>query len=311
MGELIEFIPRIVNHVRIEQRVIDGFINGTAMCSAYDKNIVDWFRTTRTFNLFCSLAGDLGIKSNMVLHHDSDISRLSATKYAEMFPGLLYVKRGSPENGGGVWVHPDVSIDLASECNPLFGIQVARWIREWFSTGKNPVYNEPDLDKEYIAWQERYDIRIELKDILRPELMEVSRAYAVANNLSPITVCSKVHDIMNERIQGAKARDIKALNGLPLADLLRDYFDTKPLHIYAAINRIAINKIVDFNIDPLQAVHDACDAYLGGRYTPKLFPKAENLYLQQRRVQKVLKATQAKSVNPYQQLSLFNNNEAV
>lgn len=92
-----------------------GFINGTAMCSAYNKNIVDWFRTTRTFNLFCSLASDLGIKSNMVLHHDLDISRLSATKYVEMFPGLIRLKRGSPENGGGVWIHPDVSIDLAQE----------------------------------------------------------------------------------------------------------------------------------------------------------------------------------------------------
>jgi hypothetical protein len=27
---------------------------------------------------------------------------------------------------------------------------------------------------------------------------------------------------MNERIQGAKSKDIKTLNGLPLADLLRD-----------------------------------------------------------------------------------------
>lgn len=281
------------------------------MCTAHDKDIVDWFRTTRTFNLFRSLAGDLGIKSNMVLHHDSDISRLSATKYAEMFPGLLHVKRGSPKNGGGVWVHPDVSIDLASECNPLFGIQVARWVREWFATGKNPVQSQPDVDKEYIAWQERYDIRIELKDILRPELMEVSRAYAVANSLSLITVCSRVHDIMNERIQGAKSKDIKVLNGLPLFDLLRDYFDTKPLHIYAAINRIAINKIVDCNINPMQAVQEACDDYLGGRYTPKLFQKAENLYIQQRRVQKALKAKQAKSVKPYQQLSLFDNGEAV
>ena len=60
--------------------------------------------------------------------------------------------------------------------------------------------------------------------------MEVSRAYAVANNLSPITVCSRVHDIMNERIQGAKSQDIKALNGLPVFDLLRDYFDTKERH---------------------------------------------------------------------------------
>ena len=92
---------------------------------------------------------------------------------------------------------------------------------------------------------------------------------------------------------------------------LRDYFDTKPLHIYAAINRIAINKIVDSNINPTQAVQEACDDYLGGRYTPKLFQKAENLYIQQRRVQKALKAKQAKSVKPYQQLSLFDNNEAV
>lgn len=118
MGELIEFIPRIVNGVKVEQCNVDGFINGTSMCSAYGKNIVDWFRTLRTFALFRLLACDLGIKSNMALYHDLDISRLSATKYAQMFPGLLVVKRGSPENGGGVWVHPDVSIDLASDCDP-------------------------------------------------------------------------------------------------------------------------------------------------------------------------------------------------
>ena len=306
MGEVIEFIPCNVNGVRIEQRNIDGFINATAMCRAHSKDISDWLKTDDTWDLVVALAENLGVFPKNCKSGNSVFTRVSS-----IYPSLVIVKKGSPEFGGGSWIHPDLAIDLASWCSKKFAIQVSRWVQEWLITGKNPVYNEPDLDKEYIAWQERYDIRIELKDVLRPELMEVTRVYAVANNLSPITVCSKVHDIMNERIQGAKARDIKVLNGLPLADLLRDYFDTKPLHIYAAINRIAINKIVDFNIDPLQAVHDACDAYLGGRYTPKLFPKAENLYLQQRRVQKVLKAKQAKSVKPYQQLSLFDNNEAV
>lgn len=62
----------------------------------------------------------------------------------------------------------------------------------------------------------------------------------------------------------------------------------------------------------MQAVHEACDVYLGGRYIPKLFPKTENLYIQQRRLQKAaLKVKQAKSVKPYQQLSLFDNGEAV
>lgn len=311
MGDLIQFIPHDVNGVTVEQRNTDGFVNGTAMCVAHNKDIYEWFIKDQTYNNFQYLANDLGIVSNTEKFGDSGRPKLSATKYVDLFPGLLFVKRGSPLNGGGVWIHPDLATDLASHCSPPFAIQVGRWVQEWFATGKNPIQVEPDVDKEYIAWQERYDIRIELKDILRPELMEVSRAYAVANNLSPITVCSRVHDIMNERIQGAKSKDIKALNGLPLFDLLRDYFDTKPLHIYAAINRIAINKIVDSNINPTQAVQEACDDYLGGRYTPKLFQKAENLYIQQRRVQKALKAKQAKSVKPYQQLSLFDNNEAV
>ncbi|MFM6136952.1 MAG: hypothetical protein ACKPCP_22860, partial [Sphaerospermopsis kisseleviana] len=119
------------------------------------------------------------------------------------------------------------------------------------------------------------------------------------------------HDLMNKRIQGKKAKDIRLLNGLPLGDLLRDYFDTKPLHTYAAINRIATNKIVDSSINPIQAVNEACDVYLGGRYIPKLFPKAENLYAQGHRVRKSLKAKQVKSVKSYQQLSLFDNGEAV
>lgn len=113
---------------------------------------------------------------------------------------------------------------------------------------------------------------------------------------------------MNERIQGAKAKDIRAFNGLPLGDLLRDYFDTKPLYIYAAINRIATNKIVDSNMNPIQAVHEACDVYLGGRYIPKLLPKVENLYLQGWKVTKALKSGVSTSCK---QLNLFDDNEAV
>lgn len=308
MGELVEFIPRIVNEVRIEQRVIDGFINATAMCTTHNKKIDSWFRTKEVFQLFIDLSVDLDPNFNYSNLSNLDAAKLSARKYSLIFPSLIVSRGGSPDNGGGTWLHPDLAIQLAQWCNSLFAIQVSRWVREWFTTGKNPVQAESGLDKEYVAWQERYDIRIELKDILRPELMEATRAYAVANSLSPITVCSRVHDIMNERIQGAKSRDIKSLNGLPLGDLLRDYFDTKPLHIYAAINRIAINKIVDSSINPIQAVNEACDVYLGGRYIPKLFPKAENLYAQGQRARKAYKTEFLPS---HKQLNLFDGNQAV
>jgi hypothetical protein len=199
-----------------------------------------------------------------------------------------------------------LAVDLAGWCYKPFAIQVARWVQDWLLTGRNPIYSHVDPDQEYAAWQERYDIRIELKDVLRPELMEATRAYAVANNLSPITLCWKVHDTMNERIQGARAKDIKTFNGLPLSALLRDYFDTKPLHIYAAINRIAINRIIDANINPIDAAHQACDLYLGARYIPKLVNKVENLYAQGRKIQQ---ARRKKALPSHQQLTLFPGNE--
>jgi len=40
----------------IEQRPKDGFINGTAMCKAQEKEINDWFRTEQTLELFSELA---------------------------------------------------------------------------------------------------------------------------------------------------------------------------------------------------------------------------------------------------------------
>jgi len=97
----------------IEQRPKDGFINGTAMCQAQGKTISDWLRMDETKALFRELAAQEGIVLNMVNPHISGTSRLSATKYAEWFPGLIIVRQGSPKKGGGTWLHPKLAIALA------------------------------------------------------------------------------------------------------------------------------------------------------------------------------------------------------
>ncbi len=307
MGEVIEFIPRNVNGVRVEQRNIDGFINATVMCKAHNKDVSDWLKTDDTWDLVIALADDLGVFPKNPKSGNSVFTRVSG-----IYPSLVIVKKGSPEFGGGSWIHPDLAIDLASWCSKKFAIQVSRWVQEWLTTGKNPVYNEPDLDKEYIAWQERYDIRIELKDVLRLELMEATRAYAEANSLGAKYLCIKVHQIMNQRIQGMNSKDIKEIYKLSLYSLLRDYFDARPLHTYAAINRIAVNRIIDGNINPIDAVNYACDMYLGARYIPKLSAKAENLHSQGRRLKKA-KAKKAKASSVDIQLTIFDfdNGKAV
>jgi hypothetical protein len=94
-----------------------------------------------------------------------------------------------------------------------------------------------------------------------------------------------VHDEMNKRIQGYEAKEIKLKGGLPLFDLMRDYFEVQLLNVYSAINKIAKNKIEDFGIHPIQAVNEACDSYLSLSYQPKLFKIVENIHSQGSRIQ--------------------------
>ncbi len=281
MGELLNF-RRAVNGVSVEQRTDNGFINGTAMCAAHGVTISRWFRTKETLELFDALALDINAKVICSDLNILDVPKLSATKYAQIFPELIFTKQGSPVVGGGSWLHPDLAMQLAQWCNKRFAIQVSRWIREWLTAGQVPI--DSDAEQEYVRWQQRYDIRIELKDILRPELMNAVAQWAEDNCVSPITLCSDVHDVMNERIQGAKSQQIRTLGGLPMAVLIRDYFDASPLMNYAAINRLAKNAIQDRGIEPRAAVHEACDYYLGIAYVPKLLPISENVYSQGQRV---------------------------
>lgn len=291
MGELLNF-RRAVNGVSVEQRTDNGFINGTAMCTAHSKRLDSWLHTQDTLELFEVLAADLGVSVKCSDLSNLDVQRLSAKKYAEIFPELITTKQGSPNTGGGSWIHPDLAMQLAQWCNKRFAIQVSRWIREWLTAGQVPI--DSDAEQEYVRWQQRYDIRIELRDVLRPELMNAVVTWAQSNRMSPQTLCSDVHDVMNERIQGFKSQQIRTLGGLPMAVLIRDYFDASPLMNYAAVNRLAKNAIQDRGIEPRAAVHEACDCYLGTAYVPKLLPISENVYSQGQRVSKARRKSRLK-----------------
>ncbi len=305
MGDLVSFC-RSVNGIEVEQRIDDGFINGTAMAVAHGKKILSWLRTQDTLELFYALSSDLGLEVKGADLRLLDIQSLSAKKYAETFPDLIRTKQGSPAVGGGSWLHPDLALQEAQWCNKCFAIQVSRWVREWITTWNNPIATNVDPDIEWQAWQQRYDIRINLKDVLRPELMNVTAAWAKANGVNPRTYCHQVHDRMNERIQGAKSQTLKLMGGLPLSVLLRDHLNAPVLNVYAGINRLAKNLVVDDGMEPLQAVDKACDLFLGKQHVPQLAEIAENVYLQGHRIKK---AKRRKRLQQGIQGSIFDLNQ--
>lgn len=148
-------------------------------------------------------------------------------------------------------------------------------------------WNDPD--EEWAYHQQRYDIRIYLKDVLRPELMNLVIRWAEDHGQSPITVCSDVHDEMNLVIQGAKAQQIAEQGGIPLGQLLRDRYDTVPLLNYSGINKVLINAIRDEGMNPIDAVREAGRRYLGQDYQPELVPIVEPLHQERRRLKEARK----------------------
>ena len=62
----------------------------------------------------------LGLEIKTGDFRNLDTSKLSATKYVEFFPGVIFSKRGSPLVGGGTWLHPDLDTKFISDIPLIF-----------------------------------------------------------------------------------------------------------------------------------------------------------------------------------------------
>jgi len=137
------------NGYAIEQRE-SGFINGTAMCVANDREIREWFSNQSTIELLDAIAEDFNLEVNQGISPDSTVSSISAA-----YPDLVVSRRGSPSNGGGTWIHADLAVPLAQWCSPRFALQVSRWIQELLTTGSVSLQQQPQFYKRLQLFHER------------------------------------------------------------------------------------------------------------------------------------------------------------
>jgi hypothetical protein len=105
----------IINNNIIMSREIDKYINVTQLCKAGNKKFNDWNSLDSTKNLISVLESEAGIPASQLI----DIKKGKSTKFEQ-----------------GVWLHPDLAIQLAQWINPNFALQVSKWIRTLFSKGK-------------------------------------------------------------------------------------------------------------------------------------------------------------------------------
>jgi hypothetical protein len=74
---------------QISYRKADGFVNATVMCQLFNKVVWEWLRYTSTQEYITILEIELGIKN------------------------VVEIGLGSPKNGGGLWIHPSLILELA------------------------------------------------------------------------------------------------------------------------------------------------------------------------------------------------------
>lgn len=252
----MSIITHKVNGIVIGQRKKDGFINATSMCSAHRKELKEWLRNKETLDLFTVLGSQLGIVSNRENSPVSVREGVSATDYVDRFPGLITVKQGSPNNGGGVWLHPDLAMQLAQWCSAAFALHVSRWVRE-------AVLAESQRKAKQSPWgkirEEGMDTRREFTDAIQdyiarhPQLPEDSKKYLYA----------RATDDTYMVLFGRTAKQLYLDFEVEDRAGLRDKLSKKELQYIQAMEDMAM-RLVDANptMHPCAAVQDAAHRLL-------------------------------------------------
>lgn len=113
----------IVVEPNIDLRSIDGYINATKLTNTYQestgkrKDVADWLRQKRTQEMMAHLTSNTGIP---------------------VFE-LYQVFQGSPESGGGTWLHPRLSVRFGMWLSDDFGLLVENKVEEWLKGSAQPA----------------------------------------------------------------------------------------------------------------------------------------------------------------------------
>ncbi|BAY41836.1 KilA-like protein (plasmid) [Nostoc sp. NIES-2111] len=130
--DAITVISRQLHGSPVEQRQRDGYINATALSSAYKlatgkrRDVAHWLELERT---------------KETLNHLSSITGIPVIELYQSF-------RGSPENGGGTWIHPKLAVRFGIWLSDEFGYQVEQWVEEWVLKGQSTVLDSKVLELE-------------------------------------------------------------------------------------------------------------------------------------------------------------------
>ncbi|MDE6115386.1 MAG: KilA-N domain-containing protein [Muribaculum sp.] len=124
----LAFVDRQVDNNHIEQRLLDGYINATALCKACGKEMKHYLSNSSTRDFVNELSSEVGIPTS----------------------ALIQIVRGGDPRFQGTWVHPQVAIHLAQWASPKFAVAVSKWVFEWMQGNIKTQGNLPYHLRRYM-----------------------------------------------------------------------------------------------------------------------------------------------------------------
>ena len=252
------FILRDFKGKGIHQRIIDGYINLNQMAEANAKRIDNWFQNQSTKNLLSEF--------------EKQQNKLPGIPGSLLEPLITIEGRD-----GGTWAHPDIAIQFAQWCNPAFALQVSRWVREWMTTGRNPL---ADMDRVGLRDSLKDDSRLRMTDQVKDYLEQIRR---YDDKKYSGIFFARVHDAINKAVTGETSKVMKGRLSNILDrkvkdnELIRDYFPAKALQWYISMCETSANLMLKKEMHPLSAVEEAAELVLPASYTPKPIDFVEHI----------------------------------
>lgn len=247
-------IVRSFNNSKINQRINDGYINLNQMADAAGKRVDNWTRLQETQDLIAEFDSQ----------YNSDPSDVR-----DRTPALIAI-RGGVGGGGGTWAHPDIAIQFAQWCSPAFALQVSQWIREWMTTGRNPL---ADIDRIGLRATLKDDSRLRMTDQVKVYLEQIQR---YDDKKYRGIFFAQVHDAINKAVTTETSKQMRDRLSILLGktvkqdELIRDYFPSINLQHYISMCEASANLMLREELQPLTAVERAAEIVLpiGYRATP-------------------------------------------
>lgn len=113
--------------ISVRQRLRDGFVSANDFYRPFGKKLSDWLKNDSTFKFFKAIAK----KEQLIFNCDKN-SHTVYTRVSACFPDLIERKSGSPEVGGGTWIHPLIALNLAQSVSSEYAAQVVYILRDYY-----------------------------------------------------------------------------------------------------------------------------------------------------------------------------------